>query len=84
MGYFKHNDGTKYFSPDNTDTELWLNASYDSFSFEELKEIILARWPDADTNKVNISTEYIHTDCLDYDLYDPSDYTLYLKLEYVK
>lgn len=33
---------------------------------------------------INISTEYIHTSCLGYDEYDPSDYSNYLCISRVR
>ena len=78
MGY--SNDG-KSFSPDDTDTIKYL---YNSITLLDLQERIKEWWPKANINEIHISSEHIHTNAIGYDLYDSSDYTLYLVIEYIK
>lgn len=75
MGYTTRN-GIKAFTPDDTDVEIYLEGSA---SLEYILERMRAKWG-ADTmlDDVEISSEYIHTDCLGYDKYDPGDYTNYV------
>lgn len=53
----------------------------EGISFTDLIEKIKGKWPDASMDDIDISTEYIHTDCLGYDQYNPCDYTNYIVLE---
>ncbi len=74
MGY-TNNRNT--FWPDDTDTEMYLSSEcYNNLPFilNKIKE----KWPKASFEDIEISAEYIHTDCIGYDRYDPSDYTKFL------
>jgi len=71
-GHRRGNPQIETYWPDNTDTELYFA---DSVTLSEIMETIKEKWPDCNLDSIVISSEYIHTDCLTYDLYDPSDYT---------
>lgn len=83
MGYStkKHAYGeSRCFWPDDTDTEFFIA---DGESLGEIQDRILKKWPELDSDwlsRISISSEYIHTDCLGYDLYDSSDYTKFIKI----
>jgi hypothetical protein len=62
------------FWPDDTDTELYLDATQ-IWSLSDIHARIEDKWPGASSENILMSSEKIHTDCLGYDLYDPSDYT---------
>lgn len=65
------------FWPDDTDTEMYLDASH-STTLAELMEKIDEKWPGASMTNITITAEEIHTDCLGYDLYDAGDYTRFI------
>lgn len=77
--YRSTNTGHKIecFTPDDTDTEMYINT-FVSVDMEDVNNRIKEKWPDAKLSDINIAAEYIHTDCLGYDLYDSSDYTNYI------
>lgn len=77
MGRYTEN-GIDKFSPDDTDTEFYLDVSYRSYGFLEIIEEINKRWPGVAPSDLSIDAKYIHTNCLGYDSYDPSDYTPYI------
>lgn len=83
MGYSTRPDGPsrldggggliKTFTPDDTDDTIYLIAP----SLSDMLDAIEAKWGFVNTDDIEISAENIHTDCIGYDLYDPSDYTDY-------
>lgn len=68
------------FEPDNTDSEIYISTAYAPVSMEEIMEACINQWGTFDLSKIKIEAEYIHTDCIGYDRYDPGDYTKYLKI----
>ena len=75
MGYGTRNNGQiKTFWPDDTDTELYLDATQ-VWSLSDIHARIEEKWPGASAENLVISGRSIHTDCLTYDCYDPMDYT---------
>jgi len=75
MGYGTRNNGQiQTFWPDDTDTEMYIDASI-GMSLEEIKAKIDEKWPGASASNLVFTSRSIHTDCLGYDLYDPTDYT---------
>lgn len=85
MGYGTRDHGIRTFWPDDTATELWLTAS-DSLprSMASILEACHEKWPDSKDHpeRLLLSSEYIHTDCLSYDLYDPGDWAHFIRIEY--
>jgi hypothetical protein len=79
MGYSKDGSITNYWPDDNL-TEMYIEDS--SRSLSELLVMAKAKWPNATLDNIKVSTDYIHTHCLGYDNYDPSDYTLFTILTY--
>lgn len=78
MGYTTRR-GTEItdFSPDDTDTTMYLDSSIPK-SLEEILAAINEKWPGASPSNIEIGAEKIHTHCIGYDLYDPGDYTNFL------
>lgn len=85
MGYFKRNGGIECFTPDDTETEMWIDGSV-GYSFTEIRSKIIEKWPNVslDDYDIRVTAEYIHTDCLTYDLYDSGDWTKYIKIELIR
>ena len=80
MGYTTQGSIKSYW-PDNTETTLYL-ASDSSTSLSDMLERIRDHFgEDVDLSQLRISSEYIHTDCLTYDRYDPGDYTNFIIIE---
>lgn len=71
-----------YEYPKNDENTLYLSCGIiGSFglSMSELISHCKAHFgEDISTNDLKITSEYIHTRCIGYDLYDPSDYDCYL------
>jgi hypothetical protein len=72
----------KTFWPDDTDTEMYLDAS-NSWSLSDIHAHIEEKWPGASMENIQLSSEKIHTDCLGYDLYDAGDYTMFIVIRRV-
>jgi len=77
VGYSKDGSITDFW-PDDTDTEMYLDYGT---SLSTIMERIKEKWPDATNDQIEISAEHIHTSCLYYDQYDPSDYTNFVVIK---
>jgi hypothetical protein len=73
-------DGSiKNYWPDDTETIMYI---YGNYSLSEIIEKIKDHFGnDVNLDDVSIRSEYIHTSCLTYDLYVPSDYTNFIVVE---
>ena len=61
--------------PDDTETCFHLVSSC-SNSLQDIIDRAKDKWgEDIDLDNISITSEKIHTHCLGYDQYDPSDYT---------
>ena len=83
MGYsYRNNGGIRDFQPDNTDTEFFLNGEYDGYTLSDIIDRAIEYFgiEKFDLDKVTITPEYIHTECLGYDRYDPGDYTKFIRI----
>ena len=65
------------YSPDDTDDYFYL-LSNSEYSLSEIIEKAKEKWENITLDQITIRSEYIHTRCIYYDLYDPSDYENYL------
>jgi len=65
------------FWPDDTDTEIYLDSSTRP-TLVEIQQKISEKWPDAWAANITFESQEINTDCLGYDLYDPSDWTNFI------
>lgn len=64
--------------PEDTDTVKYIRDG-EYLSLSDLIDMAKEKWgSNIDLSKININSEYIHTDCLTYDEYDPCDYTLFV------
>ena len=87
MGYgtrdsYQGVDGIRTFEPDDTEDSFFIA---DSASLSDIINQAFAKWGnDLDFDKLIIEPQYIHTDCLGYDRYDPGDYTNYLCIIFTK
>lgn len=84
MGYSTRNGGQiTDFWPDDTDVEFYVAHGA---SMDEIMERCREKWPDPSAplgfnpSSIRIDSEFIHTDCLGYDLMDWGDYTKFLKI----
>ncbi|USV41096.1 hypothetical protein [Xanthomonas phage BUDD] len=75
-GDFGHSIRT--FEPDNTKDVLYIDTTFSSVTMKELMEKIREHFGNDSIENFDIESNYIHTDCLGYDAYDPSDYSSYL------
>lgn len=84
MAEYKDSRGISCFRPDDTETEFYLDSNYTKVNLGDILELAYEKWGESiDINDINIAAEYIHTECLGYDLYDAGDYTRYLRIEYI-
>lgn len=77
MGYYTQN-GIKCFSPDDTETEFYLE--YDASLSDIIEKVKEKFGSNVNLEDVTVTPEYIHTHALGYDMYDPSDYSNFLKI----
>lgn len=76
MGYSTRNGGliTDYW-PDDCAKCFYITSDSNP-SLAEILDRAKEKWgDDIDLGRIRIGAEKIHTSCLTYDLYDPSDYT---------
>ena len=81
MGYSYRNKGQiKDFWPDDDANTMYRLSGNDSL--QEIIELAQEKWPGSSLEDITVSAEKIHTSCLTYDLYDPSDYTDFVIITY--
>lgn len=72
------------FWPEDTDTELYI-PSYSNTSLADLIEKAKKHFgEDVSLEDLEIGSEYIHTNCITYDLFDSSDWTDFVVITKVK
>ncbi len=82
MGHSTRPNGIRDFSPDDTETCFYI-ASNSWTSLADILRKAKEKWgDDLDFSDIQISSEYIHTSCLSYNQYDPSDYTCFTVITY--
>lgn len=80
MGYGTRDGGIKTFWPDDDDKTIYIDRD---LSLSEIIKIAKEKWGDGvDFDNLTIGSEYINTDCLGYDRYDPIDYTQFVVIEH--
>lgn len=72
--------------PDSTEDIYYINMGMvGDAAGMSLADLVLAAkvyfGEETDLDSIKISTEHIHTRCIGYDQYDPSDYDLYIILQ---
>jgi hypothetical protein len=65
------------FRPDDTEDTIYINGD-NYWDLSEIRGKILEKWPGIEESEISLSAEHVHTDCIGYDKYDPSDYTNYI------
>lgn len=78
MGYTTRGEITDFW-PDDTESKIYILEGTDSLA--TLIDRAKDKWPNASLDKISIGAEKIHTNCIGYDLYDSSDYTMFLTME---
>ena len=69
----------KNFWPQNTNETIYIERN---LTLSEIIDVCKEHFGDKfDEEKIKISSEYIHTNCITYDLYDSSDYTNFIVVE---
>ncbi len=78
MGYSTRNNGQiKDFWPDDDESTMYFSNDE---TLEDIFDKACEKWPGILMEELKISSEYIHTSCLTYDRYDPSDWTNFLRI----
>lgn len=83
MGYGTRNNGQiKTYWPDDDDDTMYISSTE---TLADILEKCMAKWGDGiQLSDLTIESEYIHTDCLTYDLYDRGDYTEFIVIRRLK
>lgn len=84
MGYSTDSRGIRSFWPDDDKDTLYIEqGGYCTFDY--IRERMQEHFGTCmEMDDYSIRAESIHTDCLGYDLYDSSDYTMFLIIERIK
>ncbi len=69
------------FWPEDTDTAIYIAGDC---KLSEIQSRIAQKWPGVNADDISIEPDYIHTDCLGYDLFDACDYTNFLVIRLTK
>lgn len=80
MGYTTEGSIGRFW-PD--DTEDCFYITYGT-SLGDIIRLAEKKWPGIDADAIKVDAEHIHTDCLTYDRYDPSDYTQFVVVTRIK
>lgn len=70
------------FWPQNDENTLYIDSDF--YNLGEIIDLAKEKWPDVDFFNLMVSAEHIHTHCLGYDLYDPSDWTNFIVIRKTK
>lgn len=62
--------------PQNDENTLYIESDF--YDLEEIINQAKEKWPNVNISNLEVSAEHIHTSCLNYDLYDPSDWTNFI------
>lgn len=74
-----------FWPQDSLDTTYIATPSYSEISLQEIIDRARSKWGEnVDMDDIRIEAEYIHTDAIFYDRYDPSDYMNFIKLTNTK
>lgn len=76
---YRNNGAIKDYWPDDDENTLHLQAT-SNHSLQDIMDRIKEKWGDVPFDSITITGEKIHTSCLTYDCYDPSDYTDFIIL----
>ena len=83
MTYSYRNGGNiKDYWPDDDESTIYRASCSDTL--QEIMDMAKEKWPEASLEDIEISSEKIHTSCLTYDCYDPSDYTDFIVIKNTK
>lgn len=81
-GHLGHNI-TEYW-PDDDENTTYIACCFMSgqsgYNLTELIDIIKQKWPNNSLSDFSITCEYVHTDCIGYDMYDAGDWTKFIKI----
>jgi hypothetical protein len=67
------------YIPEDSETTIYILGNC---SLLEIIDKVKEKWGNVNLDDVDIQPSYIHTRCLTYDLYDPSDYDNYIEVYY--
>lgn len=80
--YFRQGTNIQDFTPDDTETGMYLSCEWNTYSFSDILEKAKEKWgPETKFEDLRIAPQYIHCYCLGYDRYDSGDYVNYLFIE---
>ena len=79
MGEYKEGIIRKFW-PDNTEEKFYICTYYEPVRFEDILDQAREHFqnPEISLMDLSIESDYIQTDCLGYDQYDPGDYNNFL------
>lgn len=77
MGIYTDGAGIKCFRPDDTEDTLYFHSD---LTIGEIIDFSKRYFGTDDVSNFIVTAEHIHTDCINYDLYDVSDYTNYIRI----
>lgn len=75
---------TNSFYPEDTAEAMYLECPHhpsEGPSLTEILEKAQAKWPGITLDQIMVIPEKIHTRHIHYDLYDPSDYDMFVRIE---
>lgn len=76
--YIREGTSIEDFTPDDDENTFYI---CEHACLSEIIDNARTKWgDDVSFENIDIEAKYIHTECLGYDLYDPNDYTRYLKI----
>lgn len=76
MGYTQEGSIRKFW-PDDDENTMWFTSEQ---AFGDILTEVRLKWPTVRIESLTISAEHVHTDCIGYPRYDPSDYTDFIKV----
>jgi hypothetical protein len=65
----------KTYWPTDDESTIYIESSA---SLADIQNRISEKWGNINAREITIESEYIHTNCLTYDLYDANDWTKFI------
>lgn len=75
MSYYKNDCSVTCFRPADDENTIFLEGER---SLKDVLEVITEKWPGISMAQIIIEPAHIHTHAIGYDLYDASDYDVYV------
>ena len=70
------------YTPEDDENTIYIPSYFGSDTLSDILSEVSKKWGEGvSLDDITIRADYIHTECITYDCYDPGDWTNYLVIE---